>query len=335
MPIHFRCACCNQLLGIARRKAGMMVRCPKCQGQVAVPTAEGVTSAHKPPAETGIKKGDSSHQRDNGIVLQEPPDDGSRAENGSTAAPAPPVAAAPPSLSLAKGAVAFDLPPRVRRAPYELIFALIVMATITVWYVNAAQRGVPQPGGVVGHSLGVVGFLLMLSAETLYSLRKRIRGFTLGPTGVWLRVHIFTGLVGPYLVLLHSAGKFNGLAGVLSLLTVLMVLSGFVGRYIYTAVPRTLDGAEVAVGDLEARIAAADRQLQARRLDPSGAAAQAAELEKLEAERSRLQRQVRSLATGRRLLALWHLFHIPLGVALFALAFIHIGAALYYATFLK
>ena len=35
----------------------------------------------------------------------------------------------------------------------------------------------------------------------------------------------------------------------------------------------------------------------------------------------------------RRLLALWHVFHVPLGVALFTLAFIHIGAALYYATF--
>jgi hypothetical protein len=37
MPIRFRCRYCNQLLGIARRKAGQMVQCPTCHAQVAVP----------------------------------------------------------------------------------------------------------------------------------------------------------------------------------------------------------------------------------------------------------------------------------------------------------
>jgi hypothetical protein len=41
MPIRFRCAYCNQLLGIARRKAGTVVRCPTCAGQVIVPSVEG------------------------------------------------------------------------------------------------------------------------------------------------------------------------------------------------------------------------------------------------------------------------------------------------------
>jgi phage FluMu protein Com len=42
MPIRFRCAYCNQLLGIARRKAGQVVRCPTCAGQVVVPSPEEV-----------------------------------------------------------------------------------------------------------------------------------------------------------------------------------------------------------------------------------------------------------------------------------------------------
>jgi hypothetical protein len=37
MPIRFRCAYCSQLMGIARRKAGTVVSCPKCHGQVVVP----------------------------------------------------------------------------------------------------------------------------------------------------------------------------------------------------------------------------------------------------------------------------------------------------------
>lgn len=41
MPIRFRCAYCNQLMGIARRKAGTVVRCPKCAGEIIVPMPEG------------------------------------------------------------------------------------------------------------------------------------------------------------------------------------------------------------------------------------------------------------------------------------------------------
>lgn len=40
MPIRFRCGCCNQLLGIARRKAGTVVTCPNCQQAVVVPHPE-------------------------------------------------------------------------------------------------------------------------------------------------------------------------------------------------------------------------------------------------------------------------------------------------------
>jgi hypothetical protein len=37
MPIRFRCPYCDQLLGIARRKSGAVVDCPRCRGRVGVP----------------------------------------------------------------------------------------------------------------------------------------------------------------------------------------------------------------------------------------------------------------------------------------------------------
>ena len=44
MPIRFRCVYCNQLLGISRRKAGTIVRCTACEGQLIVPDPnEGAT----------------------------------------------------------------------------------------------------------------------------------------------------------------------------------------------------------------------------------------------------------------------------------------------------
>jgi hypothetical protein len=293
-----------------------------------------------------------------------------------------PAQPAPPLLRPAVGPPApagtFVSHQQTRTPPYELLCAVAALMAITIAYVVLTLLGVAnQSSSLLGYGLGTVGFLLMLSTETLYSLRKRVPGFTLGRTSHWLRVHIFTGIVGPYLVLLHSAGRFHGLAGALTLVTLIMVASGFVGRYIYTAVPRTLDGVELAVRDLGERIAGADRQLQtlgvqlldkealalatevpqngwllvlgrkwlwwrqqrrlrrAMRTLDAGGRTQAAQLQQLLAERNRLQMQINSLAVTRRLLALWHVIHVPLGVVLFTLAFIHIGAALYFATFLK
>lgn len=40
MPVRFRCAYCNQLLGISRRKIGTIVSCPTCQGKVVVPSID-------------------------------------------------------------------------------------------------------------------------------------------------------------------------------------------------------------------------------------------------------------------------------------------------------
>lgn len=52
MPVHFHCTYCRQLLGIGRRKAGTVVRCPKCTNQVVVPKpTRKNTAAPRLPAE--------------------------------------------------------------------------------------------------------------------------------------------------------------------------------------------------------------------------------------------------------------------------------------------
>lgn len=50
MPIRFRCAYCNQLMGIATRKAGQVVGCPKCAGQVVVPAPDPSIAEDEPPS---------------------------------------------------------------------------------------------------------------------------------------------------------------------------------------------------------------------------------------------------------------------------------------------
>ena len=63
------------------------------------------------------------------------------------------------------------------------------------------------------------------------------------------------------MVLLHTSWKFNGLAGITLLLTLMIVASGFIGRYIYTAIPRTADGTEIEVLELERRSQQLDAEL--------------------------------------------------------------------------
>lgn len=126
----------------------------------------------------------------------------------------------------------------------ELWLAMLAAVLISAVYaaVTFLTREIPPAADLFGHSLGIIGFILMLMTETLYSLRKRSRNAKWGRMSAWLEFHIFTGLVGPYMALLHTSWQFNGLAGVTTLFTVVIVISGFVGRYIYTRVPRTSDG---------------------------------------------------------------------------------------------
>ena len=70
-----------------------------------------------------------------------------------------------------------------------------------------------------------------------------------------------------------------------------------------------------------------------RRLDAE-TRRQARQIEKLLKRQRQIRRQLATLALARRLLSLWHTVHIPIGMALFAAAAIHIVAAIYYATLL-
>jgi len=255
----------------------------------------------------------------------------------------------------------------------ELWLSLVAVLAITGLYFSVSIRlGVPEARGLFGHGLGILGFTLMIATETLYSIRKRATRRVPGRMSDWLQFHIFTGIVGPYMVFLHSAWAYRGLAGIVLLMTAVVVASGFVGRYIYTAVPRTADGLVLEAEAIEQALRQAEEDLRGIQVDEAGVGGQAlgsgaslvlgrglqdlrerwqawstgrrldpetreqASRTAMAQRRLRdLRRQLASLATARRLLAVWHTVHIPLGMALFVAAFAHAGAALYYATLLR
>ena len=180
----------------------------------------------------------------------------------------------------------------MRRAP-ELVAAGLVVAALVALRLLTASADAALPGGGLGHALGIVGLGLMLLTEVAYSVRKRAVDRAWGPLQTWLQVHVFTGIVGPAMVLLHASWRVGGLAGWATIATAVVAGSGFVGRFLQSSLPRVAE-------------------------DETGAPRPGT-------------RGVRRAAAARRALAIWHLVHVPLGIALFVLAFAHAGAALYYA----
>jgi hypothetical protein len=125
-----------------------------------------------------------------------------------------------------------------------------------------------RPSGDGGHLIGVLG-TVCLFATLPYLARKRLRVLrNAGKPAHWLEAHIFCGVFGPILITYHTSLKFNGIISVAYWSMVLVVLSGFVGRYLYVRIPKTIRGEELSRAELDARAA----ELEQQALDPKLAA---------------------------------------------------------------
>ena len=133
---------------------------------------------------------------------------------------------------------------------------------------HAAHR-LLRPSGSVGHLLGIVG-LLVMAGTLLYPLRKRWKPLSrTGKVPGWLEVHVFLGVLGPLLVTLHTSFKFNGLVSVAYWSMILVASSGFVGRYLFVRIPRTLRGAEVALKEVDEQARSLKEELYSTTLPPA------------------------------------------------------------------
>jgi hypothetical protein len=116
---------------------------------------------------------------------------------------------------------------------------------------RSEDYGLLKPSGTRGHALGILGSAMMIFM-LLYSLRKRARIFSsLGRLRHWLNVHIYFGIVGPILVILHTSFKVQGLVKVSFWSMVAVALSGVFGRYLYLQIPRDVQGESLGLQDLQ------------------------------------------------------------------------------------
>lgn len=113
-----------------------------------------------------------------------------------------------------------------------------------------------RPSGPAGQSFGVLGALLLL-VPFAYMARKRVRWLkSAGSPAMWLEIHLFCGIVGPVLITLHTSFKFNGIVSAAYWSMVVVMSSGFVGRYLYVRIPRSIRGTELTRADLDDQAAA-------------------------------------------------------------------------------
>ena len=138
-----------------------------------------------------------------------------------------------------------------------LAIALAVPTAITLWgwsyYTAPAGVRLRHPlhatlrsSDGIGLALGLVSLAAFLFLW-LYPMRKGIRALAwMGSIGDWLRVHIVFGLSVPLYAAVHAGWRFEGLIGLGYLSMFVVALSGFVGRYLYTHIPRLKNGHEMS-----------------------------------------------------------------------------------------
>src|SRR5205085_5152166 len=56
----------------------------------------------------------------------------------------------------------------------------------------------------------------------------------------------------PIVIALHSSFKFGGIAGIAFWIMTAVAVSGFIGRYLYSQIPRSLNAAELSFKEIQA-----------------------------------------------------------------------------------
>jgi len=108
-----------------------------------------------------------------------------------------------------------------------------------------------RPSGTIGLRLGILGTVLFFIIF-LYALRKVIPWLgRIGTARHWMDFHVIAGVSAPVVIAFHASFKFQGIAGVAFWIMLAVALSGVVGRYLYAQIPRSLNAAEISLGELQ------------------------------------------------------------------------------------
>ena len=121
-----------------------------------------------------------------------------------------------------------------------------------------------KPAGVMGHGLGILGTFMILFGVVIYMTHKKYN--VLGRhvrLKYLLEFHIFLCFLGSIFILFHTSFKFGGLVSIAFWSMVAVVISGIIGRYIYIQIPRTIEGRELSLNEVQSMRASLQKEVEA------------------------------------------------------------------------
>lgn len=119
------------------------------------------------------------------------------------------------------------------------VFFVVAVVAATAWYFWEAYRRASLPGGssLPGLALGVAGGLIILFEMLLWP-RKHFRVWRVGRAQVWMRAHIWLGLLCLPVLVYHSGFRLGGwLSTILLGLLLLVIASGVYGLILQQVLP--------------------------------------------------------------------------------------------------
>ncbi len=205
--------------------------------------------------------------------------------------------------------------------------------------------GARFPGSLAGGLIGITGAVLML-VPFAYLVVKRTPMLRTAITRrmsmrTFLTIHIYAGILGPLLGLVHAAHKFESPLGIaLTGLMLVVVLSGYIGRYLLAQLGRALRGRQAELAELRAAL----DQVATERLDvppPSlwrrlrgvfvhEAGPATPSPQRLAQAIADVEFAVQAEGVVKGLFERWLKLHIVIALVLYALLGLHVWSGLYY-----
>lgn len=120
-------------------------------------------------------------------------------------------------------------------------------------------------GDDVGYWVGVAGGVMMLLL-LIYPLRKNFKfAQHWGSMRAWFFLHMFLGIGGPTLILLHSTYRIGSLNGGVAFFSMLIVAaSGIIGRFLYVRVHRNLRIEKAQLDELRSKVRLDQTEVRSR-----------------------------------------------------------------------
>src|SRR6266704_5232425 len=112
----------------------------------------------------------------------------------------------------------------------------VASLVLYVLYARSDPQG-PRGGSAIGLLFGIIGFGFMIFAALL-GARKRVPTWRLGRAQMWMRGHLWLGLLALPMILFHAGFHFGGaLTRALMWLLIITVASGIFGAALQHYIP--------------------------------------------------------------------------------------------------